>query len=77
MSDTVSIDGCESGVKNVWFGIGCTISDVIVQCAAAATNHGQFVGCVSALANALKEQAIITGQEKGSIQRCAARADIP
>jgi hypothetical protein len=77
MSDTVSIDDCDSGVKNIWFGIGCTISDVVVQCAAEAANHGQFVNCVSVLTDFIKEQALITGREKGNIERCAARANMP
>ena len=46
-------------------------------CADDANNHGQFVSCVAQLTNFLKQQGIITGQEKGAIQSCAAQADIP
>ena len=77
LSDTVVIDGCDSGVANVLFDDGCTISDLIAECAAGANNHGQFVSCVAQLTKALKRQGIISGQEKGAIQSCAAQADIP
>ena len=33
LSETVVIDGCDSGVQNVLFDDGCTISDLISQCA--------------------------------------------
>lgn len=76
---TVVIDGCDSGVANVFVSSdGCsTMNDLIGDCAANATNHGQFVSCVSALTNAWKAAGIITGQQKGKIQSCAAQADIP
>jgi len=77
MSEIVIIGDCNSGVQNFWFGIGCTISDAIALCAAEAENHGQFVSCVSLLTDFMIEEAIITGREKGSIQRCAAKAAIP
>ena len=77
LSPTVVIDGCDTGVENVVLANGCTISDLIAECAAGASNHGQFVSCVAHLTNDLKAQGIITGRQKGVIQRCAARADIP
>ena len=52
LSDTVVIEGCDSGVENTLlvegaaFGNGCTITDLILDIAADAPNHGQFVrGC--------------------------------
>ncbi len=76
-SATVVIDGCNSGVPNIVSPGGCKISDLIAACAERARNHGQFVSCVSHLTNDLKRAGIITGQQKGAIQSCAARADIP
>ena len=32
---------------------------------------------VSDLTNSLKKEGVISGKEKGKIQRCAAKADIP
>jgi len=77
LSNTVVIDGCDSGVANLLLASGCTISDLIADCAAASDNHGQFVSCVSQLTNDLKREGLISGREKGALQRCAARADVP
>ena len=76
---TVMIDGCDSGVANVFVSEdGCsTMSDLIADCAATATNHGDFVSCVSALTNAWKSAGIISGADKGAIQSCAAQSNIP
>jgi hypothetical protein len=77
LSGTVVINGCNSGVPNTVFPSGCTISDMIVECAENASNHGRFVSCVSHLTNDLKKAGTITGQQKGAIQSCAAQANIP
>jgi hypothetical protein len=59
LSDTVVIDECDSGVDNTLFvddedfGNGCTIADLIMQIAADANNHGQFVSGVAQFANDL------------------------
>ncbi|HEX5854920.1 MAG TPA: PA domain-containing protein [Thermoanaerobaculia bacterium] len=73
-SPTVVIDGCDSGVPNTFFTDGCTISDLINHCAAGARNHGGFVSCVAHLGNDLKSAGIISGNQKGAIQSCAAHA---
>ncbi len=77
LSATVVIDGCDSGVANTLFTSGCTLSDLIAQCAVGAKNHGKYVSCVSRLTNGLKRSKVITGRQKGAIQSCAAQADIP
>jgi hypothetical protein len=74
---TVVIDGCNSGVPNTVLANGCSISDKIAECAANASNHGEFVSCVAHLTNDLKQAGIMTNQQKGAIQNCAAHADIP
>jgi hypothetical protein len=74
---TVVIDGCNSGVTNFVFTNGCTLSDLIAQIGASASNHGQFVSGVSHLTNQLKKAGLITGAQKGAIQSCAAGANIP
>ncbi len=77
LSPTVVIDGCDSGVPNLLFSDGCTISDLIAQCAAGASNHGQFVSCVSHLANDLKKDGLITGAQKGALTSCAGQSNLP
>ncbi|HEY9420634.1 MAG TPA: PA domain-containing protein [Thermoanaerobaculia bacterium] len=76
-SETVVIDGCDSGVANTVFANGCRISDQINDCAVAASNHGAFVSCVAHLGNKLKKDGVITGDQKGAIQSCAGSASIP
>lgn len=77
LSPTIVIDGCDSGVANMLFDDGCTMADLIAECADGASNHGGFVSCVAQLTNEWKQQGFISGQEKGAIQSCAAQADIP
>ncbi len=77
LSTFVVIDGCGSGVENYSWDTGCTLSDLITNCAADAINHGQFVSCVSGITNGLKKYKMISGVEKGAIQDCAANAQIP
>jgi hypothetical protein len=71
---TVVIDGCDSGAPNTVPATGCRISDQINDCMVGAADHGAFVSCVSNLTNSLKANGVITGQQKGAIQSCAARA---
>lgn len=74
---TVIIDGCDSKVPNTVLTTGCSISDLITMCASDVSNHGQFTSCVSQLTNELRNTGIISGKQKGAIQSCAVRADIP
>jgi hypothetical protein len=74
---TVVIDGCDSGVSNALAADGCTISDLIGECAEGTSNHGQFVRCVAHLTNDLKKAGEISGADKGAINSCAGQADIP
>jgi uncharacterized membrane protein len=77
LSPTVVVDGCDSGVDNALDGDGCTISDLIAEVAAGASNHGGFVSGVAHLLNDLKKAGVISGRDQGAIQRCAAQANLP
>lgn len=74
---TVVIDGCDSGVENLVFDDGCSISDTIANIAANAANHGDFVSQVSHFTNELKSAGLISGREKGALTSCAGQADLP
>jgi len=76
-SPTVVIDGCDSGVDNYPLGDGCTVSDRIGDCAEAAVNHGEFVRCVNDIGDDLVDAGLVSGRDRGAIQRCAAGADLP
>jgi hypothetical protein len=77
VGENVAIDGCDSGVANIVFPDGSTISDLIYQIAGGAKNHGQFVKGVTALMNDLKKADLITGSQQGSIVNCASEAALP
>jgi hypothetical protein len=77
LEPTIVIDGCDSGVGNLLRADGCTLSDGIGQLVVGARNHGEFVSSVSQFTEALKRDGTISGQDKGAIQACAARASIP
>ena len=74
---TIIIDGCDTHVTDQVLEDGSTISGRIAECATNAENHGQFLLCVASLTNELQKAGVITGKEKGAIQSCAARANIP
>ena len=76
LGGTVRIGGCDTGVPNTLSASGCTISDRFAVCETSARNHGQYVSCVAYVTNQLKKAGLITGQQKGAIQSCAARSSI-
>ena len=76
LSPTVVIDGCDSGVVNILFDDGCTISDLIAECAVGAKNHGQFVSCVAHLVIDLRKAGAISNQAAAAIIVCAALSNL-
>jgi hypothetical protein len=74
---TIVIDGCDTGVRDRLVDDETLISLEIFKCAKNVKNHGEFLRCVDSLTNELQKAGIITGKEKGAIQSCAARANIP
>jgi hypothetical protein len=77
MSAFIIINACGTGVRNKPVKNGCTMNDLIAQCAGSAKNHGKFVSCIANLTNGWKKDKIISEKEKGAIQKCAAKAKIP
>ena len=71
---TIVINGCDTGVVDT-LSNGKLISVHIQEIYYAAKNHGQFVRGVALLTNELMKAGIITGEEKGKIQSCAAQAN--
>ena len=71
------IDGCNTGAINALLSTGCTLADEIAQCAGSVTNHSDFVSCVAALSNEWANLGIIGNKDKGKIDSCTARSDIP
>lgn len=77
LDDTVVIDGCDTGVENDLFGTGCTLSDLIGECAEVANHHGSFVRCVTLLTRELRRDGLLLSWERRAILRCARKADLP
>jgi hypothetical protein len=74
---TVIIGECDTGVVDRQLNDDVRISDLINGCAADAKNHGQFVSCIAHLTNDLKAAGLISHKEKGAIQSCAVKANLP
>jgi hypothetical protein len=77
LSATVIIDGCDSEVTNTVFPSGCTLTDLLDDCADKARKHRKVVHCVARLTHTMKRIGIITGQQKDAIRSCAAQAALP
>lgn len=73
---TVVIAGCDTEVPDSTTANGC-VSTLVQACGTGAKNHGGYVSCIAHLTNQLVSSSIITGAQKGSIQSCAARSNIP
>jgi len=74
-TETVVIDGEDTGVPNTLFASGCTISDLVSDIETSARNHGGFVSGVAHLTNSLVRAGLISGAQKGAIQSAAAHAN--
>jgi hypothetical protein len=74
---TIVIGGIDTGVENVLFANGCTMSDLIAQLKAGAANHGDYVSGVAALTNGWRDDALMSGRDKGAVQSAAARNNTP
>ncbi|HKR14064.1 MAG TPA: PA domain-containing protein [Pyrinomonadaceae bacterium] len=70
---TIVIGGINTGVANHLFANGCTMSDLLSELKANASNHGGYVSAVSHLTNQWKSDGLISGAQKGKIQSAAAK----
>ena len=71
----VFVDDCDTGVSDVVLPGGDTITDLIESCEDASFDRGSFVSCVARATGNLMKAGIITGQEKGAIQRCVGQSN--
>jgi hypothetical protein len=77
LSETVVLDGCDTGVANVAVTPGCYLTDRIADCAAQAADHDEFVSCVAHLTNELRKGDVLSNREKSRIQSCAGQSSLP
>ena len=76
-SPTVAIGSCSSGVPNLFFTDGCTLTDKIQAIAASSRNHGQFVAGVAQLTTVLRKAGHITAAQRDALMICAASSGLP
>ncbi len=69
---TTMIEGCDTTIALIPF-----LAGQIELCRLHASNHGQFVSCVSHLGNDLKAAGLISGKQKGKLTSCAAQSSLP
>ena len=75
----VDVNGNAPGVTsidNVLVEHGCTIQDLVNECAAHAKNHGQYVSCIAHLANDLRKAGIITNKQSSEMKSSAAQSSV-
>ena len=73
---TVIIDGCNSGVANI-FVRNFQLTDVIGDCAASATTHLDFTNCTRGILKRLVNANLLPLPDAISIFNCATAAAIP
>ncbi|MDP3518436.1 MAG: hypothetical protein Q8S94_14825 [Pseudohongiella sp.] len=74
LSATVVVGGNDSKVGNTLLGNGCTITDMIKMIRDDESIHGQRVSGVADFLNAISNDGVITGRQRGAIQNAVARA---
>ena len=74
----LAVKDCDSGVDNVLFEEdGCTMNDLIADCAEGALNQRKFVSCIDKLTRGWKKDGCITGKQKDAIKKCATKSTAP
>jgi hypothetical protein len=72
-SSTIIIAGIDTGVPNMLFPSGCTMSDLLTQLKDPAVNHGDYASAVAHLVNQWVADGLISGAQRGAIQNAAAK----
>lgn len=75
---TASIAGCDTGLAFYQEGgaiIGATIEAHAAICSAFGMNLGGFASCMAQATESLVERGVISGKEKGRVQRCMKSAN--
>ena len=73
----VDVNGLAAGVTSIDNTVnaqGCSIQDLVNQCANGARNHGQYVSCIAQLANDLRKAGTITNAQSKEMKTGAAQS---
>ena len=72
----VDTGGGPTSINNTVDDHGCSIQDLVNQCAANPKNHGQYVKCVGELADDLYRQGVITQRQRQEMKNGAAKSSV-
>jgi hypothetical protein len=75
----VDVNGLEPGVTSIDNTVGengCSIQDLVNNCADGVKNHGQYVSCIAHLANDLRKAGTITKSQSKELKTGAAHSKI-
>jgi PA domain len=70
--ETLKIGRCDTGVASS-LATGQLLHVNVESCAASASNHGQFVSCMTKVTNDAKKSGLLSGAQQGAVMSCAAR----
>jgi hypothetical protein len=70
---SVIVGSINTGVTNVLFTTGCTITDLVNKCYVDAKNHGQAQSCVADVTRSLLDAGFLTPGQQGAIRSAAAK----
>jgi hypothetical protein len=74
LDPTVAIADCDTGIENEVLGGGCTMNELIAQCADTTKRHWGFVLCLNRLTATWRREGLISWRERWPIMRCAMRS---
>ena len=75
----VVVGSVTTTINNATIGVnedGCSIQDLVNECEDNAKNHGQFVSCITQLANDLYKAGVITKQQRDQMKTGAAKSSV-
>jgi hypothetical protein len=73
---TVVVGNCNSGVEDKVLGDGCTMNELIAQCADTSTRRWGFVLCLNRLTTTWQREGLIAWKEKLRILGCGLKPGI-
>jgi hypothetical protein len=76
VTQTIFINGVDSGVSNTISVEGCSTADDLYRaCSGDFRNHGQFVSCVAQTTSDMRKLGVITNKERSAIVTAAAQSN--
>jgi hypothetical protein len=70
---TIVIGAIDTGVPNVFFSNGCTITDLVNRCKVDARNHGAYASCGAHTLDAMVSAGFLTDEQKDIVQSAVAK----